>query len=108
MSDKNTVWFIAWDDIGLEYMLDMTQYMDDNNLLTTIAAAGDPNARPKTSRDPLFYMQMRARFNSHRNYELWLLPADPSITRKMLEDSFENSPDMIKDMIREKGTKVNI
>lgn len=88
---------VVWDDLGLEAVTDLTEYFDQNNLLTTIA---NPNGG---SRDPTVNWQLRARYNTHRNYKLYMVAVDPEITVQDFIAYFEQNPDMVKKLVMEKG-----
>jgi hypothetical protein len=97
MTDK--VFVAVWDDLGLESLLDYTEYRDQNNLLTVIAGN-------KGSRDPIINFQLRARYNSHRNYEIYAFSAASEIAEEDIKIMFENDVVTAKALIRSKGTKI--
>ena len=69
----DNVFVAVWDDLGLEAVFDLTEYYNQNNLLTVIAGE-------KGSRNPLTFWKLRARYNSQRNYEIHAFGVEDGIT----------------------------
>lgn len=97
---SNRTLLVVWDDVGLEAVKDLTEFYDKNNLLTTIA---DPKSG---TRSPYINWQLRARYNSHRNYEIYMVAVDPEITTEEFIERFEEDPAMMKDLIKSKGHNI--
>ena len=97
---SNRTLFVVWDDLGLEAVVDLTEFFDENNLLTTIA---NPNSG---SRDPTVNWQLRARYNGQRNYQLYMVAVDPEITREDFVNYFEQDPEAVKKLVKEKGQEI--
>jgi hypothetical protein len=51
-------------------------------------------------------MQLRARFNPQRNYEIYMLNAKNSVSKADIEQWFEESPQAAVDRIREIGIQL--
>jgi len=102
----NTIFFIAWDDVGIECIINMNDYIENNNLLTDIRDSGSTEHNHKRGRNPIEFMKLRARYNGQRNYELWLIPVENSITESDLMTVYNNGSEIFKSMIRTKGTQV--
>jgi hypothetical protein len=51
------------------------------------------------------HWQLRARFNSHRHYEIYIITATPGITEDDVRDMFEADPQTAADTIRRIGQK---
>lgn len=90
--------FVAmWDQQGLEYVGDYTEYTQAKTwaaLSGTECTVTFPN---------LMHLQLRARYNSQRHYEIYIITVDESITVEDLKNMFENDPQGTADLIRERG-----
>jgi hypothetical protein len=51
----------------------------------------------------LMHWQLRARFNSHRHYEIYLIEVDEGITVEDIRKAFEDSPQTMADTVRRIG-----
>jgi hypothetical protein len=51
-------------------------------------------------------IMLRARYNSQRHYEIYTVTMDDSISEQDVRDMFENSPQGMADLIRERGHKM--
>lgn len=63
---------------------------------------------PKATYRPSFNlsaMQFRCRFNTQRNLQLWAIKTDEKINEDFLISAFEDTPDEIKSLIKEKGVQ---
>lgn len=49
------------------------------------------------------HLELRARYNSHRHYEIYVVDAVNGITREDIVEMFESSPQTAADTIRAKG-----
>lgn len=98
MSNTND-FIIMWDEYGLDGIVDITGKRQQY----TMAVLGNTK-QPELPE--LRVMMMRARFNGQRAYEIYAQKCDPEITKEIIEEQFENNPQQIVDMIREKGVKL--
>jgi hypothetical protein len=97
-------YFLAyWCSEGLESITDITKYKNwkQQQLVDIIAGKKKtPNPLDKM----LFYMEMRARYNPQRYYELYAFNTD--LDEEDIKRGFEDDPQMMADLIRKIGTKV--
>ena len=94
---KNNIFAIMWDCNGLEAV---EQVPDP--ALTTFAVLQDREPpRPPN----LNTWALRARFNSQRNYEIYIVHATPEITQEDIRAMFEADPQTAADTIRRLGHK---
>lgn len=97
-SSRETEYILMWDMYGLETIINVTEIQDD----AIIAGLKGEEFKHK---NPLHYMILRARFNSQRCYEIYSI-----VTKDIDKDDFirlfKDSPQMIVDLIRERGTKI--
>lgn len=97
MSKQNHQFLLMWDQQGLEYCADITQDQQDRiwNVL---------QGKEHVSRIPNYmHLELRARYNSQRHYEIWLVNATKGITEECLREMFESEPQVAADTIRSKG-----
>ena len=97
-------YFLAyWCNEGLESLTDITKYANwkHQQLVDTIAGK---EKKPNPINQIIFYMEMRARHNPQRYYELYSFSTE--IDEEDIKTSFEEDPQMMADLIRKIGTKV--
>jgi hypothetical protein len=51
-------------------------------------------------------MVLRARYNSQRHYEIYTVVVDPSITAQDMIELFEEDPQGMVDLVRDRGNKL--
>ena len=97
MSDHQ---FVAmWDCHGLEYLGDITADEQDR---TWSALQG----KPKSSTLPnLMHLELRARYNSQRHYEIYIFNAQEGIGAEDIREMFDADPQTAADTIRRIGHK---
>jgi hypothetical protein len=97
MSDR-TGWFaIMWDCYGLEAIARMPDPADRTfALLKGVPPPDVPNIN---------MWDLRARFNPQRNYEIYLITAQPGIDEDEIREMFEANPQAAADTIRRIGDK---
>lgn len=93
---------ISWCNEGLEGIFEYTQ---DEKDTVWAALQSDTKFTPKTA-TTLHRMKLRARFNQHREYEIYSLTT-LDITEEDIRTMFEDQPQFIVDLIRERGRKIH-
>lgn len=92
------IFAVMWDCHGLEACERVPNPAD-----TTFALLkGQAPPRPPN----VEHWKLRARYNSQRHYEIYLITADPGITAQDIRDMFEASPQTAADTIRKIGQKL--
>lgn len=88
---------IMWDCHGLEAVERVPNGAD-----TTFALLKglEPPKLPN-----LLHWELRARYNSQRHYEIYVITAQPGITEEDIREMFENDPQSAADTIRRIGHK---
>lgn len=88
---------IMWDCHGLEVVQRVPDAAD-----TTFALlkGAEPPKLPN-----LMHWQLRARYNSQRHYEIYVITAQPGIAEQDIREMFENDPQTAADTIRRIGHK---
>ena len=88
---------VVWDNTGLEYIGDITL---DEQQRTWAALKGEPL---KYTLPNLEHLKLRARYNSQRHYEIYIVSATDGITADDIRDMFEANPQLAADTIRRRG-----
>ena len=89
---------VVWDNLGLEYCVDVTE---DQQRRMWQQLKGQPVS---DSRIPnINHLMLRARFNSQRHYEIYMVEATDGIIADDIRDMFETSPQTAADTIRRLG-----
>lgn len=97
MSDHQFV--AVWDCYGLEYLEDITEIQSSQ---VWSALQGKP---AEVHLPNLMHLELRARYNSQRNYEIYIFNAVEGITKDDILEMFENDPQSAADTIRRIGHK---
>lgn len=94
---STTTFVVVWDNHGLEYVGNVTE---DEQRRTWAALKGQsvPSQLPNIN-----HILLRARFNSQRHYEIYLVNAVDGITTDNIREMFEASPQTAADTIRRLG-----
>ena len=107
LSKKKTTRFVAmWDMTGLECLINVTQIEKEHeqwekeNIFRILK---DQDKTLKPAHVPLEMMIMRARVNSQRCYEIYAF--DSELSEQDIRETFEDSPQVIVDAIRNIGHK---
>ena len=90
---------VMWDNTGLEFVGDYTEYSQDRMWSTL------QGKKPTKTFVNLMHLELRARSNTQRHYEIYLITATDGITADDIRDMFDRSPQTAADLIRERGHK---
>jgi len=97
MSDRNGSFAIMWDCYGLEAIARLPDPADRTfALLKGVPPPEVPNIN---------MWELRARFNTQRNYEIYLITAVPGIDVDDIRSMFEADPQAAAETIRRIGEK---
>lgn len=94
----NKEFILMWDIYGLESIIDVTE-------LEQIAIIAGLKGEKVQQSNPIQYMILRARFNAQRCYEIYSI-STVDIDKDDFILLFKDSPQMIVNLIRERGTKI--
>ena len=94
---RNGVFAIMWDCYGLEAVARIPDPADE-----TFAILAN---RPRPEMPNINHWALRARFNPQRNYEIYIIGAQPGIDEDDIRAMFEANPQMAADTIRRIGQK---
>jgi hypothetical protein len=94
-----------WDCHGIEAIIPITEYEDQTKMdMWTLLKGEKPDRNPID--DIIGSMPWRARFNTERNYEIYAMDCDVSITREDLLNFWDSSPQAAADLTRAKGVRI--
>ena len=81
---KNAFIF-AWDQLGIESIVPISkyEYHDQNNTMRLLRE--EPIIRNPLN-DIIQMLTLRARFNTHRHYEIYAIDCDPSMDEKFWQE----------------------
>lgn len=100
-------YLLSWDCLGLEACINISD-IDKEAMWDTLKDTGDNSnkGRPATVSSIVHMLQMRARYNSQRFYEIYTVDTDDSISADDLKSMFENDPQGSAELIRARGRKL--
>jgi len=90
---------VMWDNTGLEFVGDWTEYSQDKMWATLQGKKSE-----KTFVN-LMHLELRARYNSQRHYEIYIVNAVEGITADDIREMFDADPQSAANLIRERGHK---
>ena len=96
MSIDHKIFAVMWDQRGLECVQEMPHpAMHTWAVLSNTKQPESPN---------LNHWALRARFNSQRHYEIWIVTTELDIDAGDLRVMFDRDPQYAADMVRERGS----
>lgn len=95
----------SWDINGIESIVPISQYehIDRDNTMRLLRE--QPIVRSPLN-SIIQSLMLRARFNTHRHYEIYAVDCDASLNEAFWRKQWEESPQETADLIREKGHKL--
>ena len=96
-NERDGIFAVMWDCHGLEAVQKVPNPAD---ITFALLKGAEPPTLPA-----LMHWQLRARYNSQRHYEIYLITATPGIGEDDIRDMFEASPQTAADTIRRIGQK---
>lgn len=99
MSDSN-LYLLSWDINGIESCINISSIEKQQ-----VWAALSDKEMPKLNHIVSAVM-LRARYNSQRHYEVYTVNVSESITEQDMIQMFEENPQGMADLIRERGNKI--
>lgn len=98
--EPTNYFLLVWDEFGLENIADITEYEPWAGAEALRELAGQ-EAKGSPADAMLAGMLLRARFNGHRNYEIYGVRT--SVEKESLEKLFVEQPQAAADLIRSRG-----
>lgn len=101
MNEDNELFLVSWDCNGIEAVVNLTalERAETWNIL-----ADQPPIKWGSIINPII---LRARYNSHRHYEIYTFNVVPGLTEEDIREMFDNAPQAAADLIRERGRKIH-
>jgi len=107
---KDRLFLVSWDQLGLEGIVDLTERHEEAVASEKLAAWNvlqDKEHRvvefDTWATHIINVMTMRARFNSHRHYEIFTFKADYDMCAEDFRELFTTAPQEMAELIRAKG-----
>ena len=97
-------WLVSWDNLGVEFLDDITRYHPDNWARANLFNAIKENKLPDCNYPNLFAITMRARANSQRHYEIYVFTSEDEIEEEDILDWARKDPQSFADWVREHHT----
>lgn len=99
-------YIFSWDQLGIESIIPITQYekWDQKQLMQLIKDGS--KVQPNPVRRTIHMLMMRARFNSHRHYEIYAVDCDADMSEDLWREQWETCPQETADLIRARGVKI--
>jgi hypothetical protein len=91
---------ISWDMFGVETVINVSD-IEKRTMWSSLK--GEETSRDPSVNQIVSMMMMRARINSQRHYEIYAIDTEDSIDEKQLRKHFEDDPQGMADLIRERG-----
>ena len=95
----------SWDQLGIESIIPISQYEhhDKENLMRLLK----DQSRVRNPLDSIVHqLIMRARFNTHRHYEIYAVDCDVSLDEEFWKQQWKEDPQYTAELIRERGHKI--
>lgn len=98
---------LSWDCQGLEACINISNIDKDEMWSALKSTEDNPNkGRSNTVGSIVSMLTLRARYNTQRHYEIYLVDTVDSISESDLRTMFEDDPQGSADLIRERGRKL--
>lgn len=110
-SNKDTdfnVFILSWDMLGLESIINASQIEKEQmwNILKNAQTDKNKEGRVESVDQLVQKLMLRAKFNTHRHYEIYSVRVDKSITVENIKNLFEENPQSAAELIRQRGNKL--
>lgn len=97
---KMTCWILSWCDGGLESVVNLTE-INEQFVFDNLAEKTKINPIPRL----IDKFELRARFNQHRNYEVYTIHIADDMNEEDIRFYFEENSTEFKNLIRQKAFK---
>lgn len=98
-------YIFAWDMHGIENIIPITEYEGWDKMNTMRALKGEALQRNPVN-DIVRNLVMRARYNTHRNYEIYAVDCSEEMNENYWRDLWSENPQVCADTIRQKGIEL--
>lgn len=94
---------LSWDCHGLEACVNATE-LDQQKIMNILS--DKDNKSSENINQIINILELRARANMQRNYEIYAIDVHRGITTKDIITAFEDNPQGMADIVRERGRKL--
>ena len=98
--NEGNIFLLSWDMLGLDSVVNITDF-EKEVTWNTLQDKQVPRLGSLVNS-----VMMRARMNSQRHYEVYTVTMEESITEEDVRDMFEQAPQHMAELIRERGRKI--
>jgi len=97
-------YLLSWDCLGLEACINISD-IDKENMWDALKDTGDNShqGRPQSVGSIVSMLQLRARYNNQRFYEIYVVDTDDTVTADDLKSMFADDPQGSAELIRQRG-----
>ena len=100
-------YILSWDCTGLEAVVNISNIEKEQMWAVLSETDSNPNkSRPNTVNSIVNMIMLRAKFNMQRHYEIYAIDTDDSVSESDFRTMFEDNPQSMADLIRERGRKL--
>lgn len=99
-------YIFMWSCEGIESIVPISQYehWDQQQLINRLK---EEPIKPNPLNHIYNSLTMRARFNSHRNYEIYAVDCHSDLTEEFWHQQWKENPQFTADLIRDRGVKLH-
>ena len=107
MDESSNTFVISWDQLGLEAIVNVSE-IEKEEVWEALTATEENlrQGRPSKISHIVSSMMLRAKFNSHRHYEIYAIDVSGEIGEQDLRDLFEQDPQTAADLVRSRGRQL--
>ena len=100
-------YILSWDCQGLEAVVNISD-IEKEQMWEVLKSTGDNSNKGRSNivSSIVGMITLRARFNSQRHYEIYCIDTDDTITTQDFRTMFEENPQGMADLIRERGRQL--
>jgi hypothetical protein len=96
----------SWDQLGIDGIVPITEYEDWDKVQLMEVLKGN-----KLVKNPIGniinMLIMRARFNTHRHYEIYAIDCDFELDEQFWKERWQDNPQWCADLVRKKGHMIH-
>lgn len=98
-------YIFMWDQTGIESIIPITAYehWEQTQLINILK---EQPTQPNPINHILSSLTLRARYNSHRHYEIYCIDCAEGMDQKFWQTQWEEYPQATADLIRERGIRI--
>ncbi len=95
-------WIVSWDCHGVEFFQEITEHHPDNWARATLfESIKNSKVVEKQLGFNLTALKLRAQYNAHRNYEIYVFTSEDEITESEIQQWFTLDPQAFADWVRD-------